>query len=51
MPRPHRPNPLGTRPPKSDVEAFKAWKAAHPKQETAKERRERKRHEAEERSQ
>lgn len=42
--RPHRPHPMGKRP--KDPDAYKAWKAAHPKQETLAERRERKRYEA-----
>jgi len=58
MPRPYRPNPLehpGKRPlDPSKVDAWKrahaAYIAAHPKQETAPERRERKHREAEERA-
>lgn len=62
MPRPHRPNPLehpGKRPlsPPATPAQVKAWEkahaayiAAHPRQETAPERRERKRRESEERA-
>ncbi len=52
MARPHRPNPYeGARVRESGDDVMKRpWRATHVKQETAKERKERKRHEAEDRN-
>ena len=50
MARPHRPHPMQKPGMDAGDDALKRWKAAHPRQETASERKARKRAEAEARA-